>query len=775
MKIKEIYIKGFGGLKDYTLKLEDGFNVIFGENEEGKTTVMTFIKSVFYGTGNKSKNIRAKYTPMDGGQMAGRITFCQNGTDYIIERQFLRSDATDKITLINLDSGESHSETNEIGKRIFGMGVEAFAKSMFISAERNYKSDDIAQGELNARLSSVALTGDEDTSFERIEKGIISAKEKVLSKTERAGALSVCRREYTELEERLNKANEDVKRKIELNEAAKKTLKEMETVAKKQAAVKGLLERKEDIKNTEKLKKYLKYKEELDELNKTLTLPDGTVVDSAFVSKIKFCKAKFDPQKELVETLKQELDNLKNAEEMAQNMSADEAQESMEKITAEIEDLQNKKNVLEEEICNESQKLSDKSEALNIAKDKKKPFNPVFLIIGILAVLAGAVCGFAIKNYLFALAVVGVVFLILSFVIKPKNEGECLKIQSEIGDIKTNIATKKDEQAEVIRQIAVKTGEMATFSAIITADNSVKEKRKQDIAAKTEQLETATEKLSNCQKEFGEALGGLNLDEETLSKIEENAEKQKDIKYNLNYIAKDLGGISYEEAAKKLELCDNNEELSNIDFDKVEAEAENLNIRAMELREQKSALETELLTSFKTSEQPEIIEREMKALKETIIGMENFVSDCETCLSVLGESFMSVRKGYGSELNGETLKIFEKLTNGKYKTVAVDKSLEMLVEKTDGFGLFATDYLSTGTEDQAFLALRLAVCSLISDKEKYPVFLDDALSNYDDKRTKTALEFLKDFAKSGQILLFTCHGSVLETARDLSVECKTLK
>ena len=46
MKIKSIYISAFGGVKNLKLELDDGFNVVYGENENGKTTVMSFIKMI---------------------------------------------------------------------------------------------------------------------------------------------------------------------------------------------------------------------------------------------------------------------------------------------------------------------------------------------------------------------------------------------------------------------------------------------------------------------------------------------------------------------------------------------------------------------------------------------------------------------------------------------------------------------------------------------------------------------------------------------------------
>lgn len=49
MKIREINIKNFGKLSDKTIRFDDGINIIYGENESGKSTVHTCIKSMLFG------------------------------------------------------------------------------------------------------------------------------------------------------------------------------------------------------------------------------------------------------------------------------------------------------------------------------------------------------------------------------------------------------------------------------------------------------------------------------------------------------------------------------------------------------------------------------------------------------------------------------------------------------------------------------------------------------------------------------------------------------
>ena len=67
MKIKSLNIASFGGLKNKQIDFGDNFNIVYGNNENGKTTIMNFVKMMFYGTergsGQISKNLRKKYTP----------------------------------------------------------------------------------------------------------------------------------------------------------------------------------------------------------------------------------------------------------------------------------------------------------------------------------------------------------------------------------------------------------------------------------------------------------------------------------------------------------------------------------------------------------------------------------------------------------------------------------------------------------------------------------------------------------------------------------------
>ena len=79
MRIKNLKINGFGKLKDKEINLENGINVIYGKNEAGKSTLLKYITSMFYGL-SKNKNGGTipeveKYEPWNNEEFSGKISY----------------------------------------------------------------------------------------------------------------------------------------------------------------------------------------------------------------------------------------------------------------------------------------------------------------------------------------------------------------------------------------------------------------------------------------------------------------------------------------------------------------------------------------------------------------------------------------------------------------------------------------------------------------------------------------------------------------------------
>ena len=782
MKINKIYISAFGGLKDFTLELGDGLNVIHGQNEDGKTTVMAFIKAMFYGTGGKVKSlensIRARYTPWDNSAMGGRIFFTANGIDYILEREFRKSDSTDRVILTNSLSGESETVESDIGLRFLGLSADGFEKSVFINSFVSGLAESDAVGELNSKLSNLAVTGDETVSYQSVADRITSSKEKLISKSGRTGSYVKGMETLKALNESYENSKIAAKRQLEISEAIAVKSEKLSKAEQRLKAVKSLLDSKDDTQKLQKLKEYLELKEKLEALKKRFLADDGKEIN---FKSLEFCKAKSELANQKANTLMADIEKIEQEIKISSTINAEDAAKQIEEFKNKIALLEQSADSIENEIELKNAESEDFKLKYEQSKTAKKAFNPLLLILGGIAAVIGAVL-FAV-SLIPAVTVLGIglILVILSFAIKPQNKALTASLQSQLANVLNQVAELREKKNSATSEITALSGKMNLLAAALNTDNALKAKREADLKEKQEAFADAINEKNAAIDKLNSIMGkycDVNCEQsvnETLKSISENAEEINRIKVALNILSRDLDGISYEAAAEKIEALENKVEDKNLDFDALKTESENLSSLILELGTQITAGETELKTAFRNFENPETLKREINLLSEELSAKKDFCDAAEIANEILYESFLEVRKGYGAEVEKKTLEIFSHLTNNRYSAVNISKELDITVEKSGIFGTREIGYLSRGTVDQAYLSLRLAIAELICEDEKLPILLDDVLSQYDDERTLEALKFLKEYSKTSQTVLFTCHNSITETAKDLKIETKNLK
>ena len=151
----------------------------------------------------------------------------------------------------------------------------------------------------------------------------------------------------------------------------------------------------------------------------------------------------------------------------------------------------------------------------------------------------------------------------------------------------------------------------------------------------------------------------------------------------------------------------------------------------------------------------EVSEDEIKELEEKLARKRQELDAVSLAMDAMAQANARLQERFSPELNRLTGQYMARLTQEKYPAVTLTRELEGFVRTADGVLPRAALYLSRGTADQLYLAVRLAVCRLCLP-EKPPIFLDDALSTFDDSRLALALELLGELAGEQQILLFTC-------------------
>ena len=180
MKIESLHIGHFGRFSDYTLDFKNGFSVLYGDNEDGKSTILECLRMLFYGSSGRgsdpAKNPRVRYLPWDGTKMSAAVEFEEKGRRYRLERRFGKTNAGDRVMLKDALTGESIPCTGEPGEEFFGMGLSAFEKSLFIGQLGSFSGSGDKEDEMNRRLANLVSTGDETASYTQVAQRLLKAQ-----------------------------------------------------------------------------------------------------------------------------------------------------------------------------------------------------------------------------------------------------------------------------------------------------------------------------------------------------------------------------------------------------------------------------------------------------------------------------------------------------------------------------------------------------------------------------------------------------------------------
>lgn len=134
MILRELHVDGFGKLEHRTISFDPSFNVVFGPNEAGKSTLGAALLASLYGLGRGEKE---RYRPWSGARFATRLTYdLADGRTFEVQRDFER-DA--KGVHVFDASGADVSADCAVGKTInpghahLGVPVEVIVNAAFVS------------------------------------------------------------------------------------------------------------------------------------------------------------------------------------------------------------------------------------------------------------------------------------------------------------------------------------------------------------------------------------------------------------------------------------------------------------------------------------------------------------------------------------------------------------------------------------------------------------------------------------------------------------------
>ncbi len=711
MYIEKIHIDTFGKLSDRDFDLCRGVNIIEGENESGKSTLAAFIKFIFYGVPSRE---RAGVVSWQSGGAAGSITLCDGDKRYRIERAL--AGTREAVQLVDADTNmvvRGALDGTTPGELFFGVGADMFAATAFVSqlGKTSPSGAKVSDG-----IENILFSADESVNTQKAISKLDAMRVSLLHKNGKGGRLFDLDAECAATEVRLNEAkrgHDDILAK----EAQLADLKAKHLAAREKAdeiatrieqfsarRISALFARSHSLEGI------------LEELRAQIVKETG--VDVASINKLEQTTNKISLLK-------------KEAEEAAKREA---------ELPPIAEDAE-----LDEYVANGGVSVLFENIQTFVGRARAyKIIGAVAAIIGIILAICGVLTLSGAKALALALIIGGAAVLAVAVVLFVLGVRAGAKAKA-IAD-KYDFDALEDRLAE--RNEALEAAKLASL-------------------ANTAASRSYEEAYAEARRAYGCDYDGLvaMLDEQKQQiKYIEQLKSQYD-KHESVFAEIQSQLAPYDEASNA-EIIDDSVDVSDVDADKLpelNREVEFSRKMAESLEKHIVELEKTLAGLYPTVEEPTAVADKLSALKAERETLAKRYAAYKLALEKMSAASDSLRESISPRLAKDTALLMGHVTGGKYTQLGVGTQLELCVE-TDG-GTKDIEALSAGTQDAAYLCLRMALISLLYRKTTPPVIYDEAFSRQDDSRLMNMLRITS--LQDAQSIVFTSNSREADAMRAL--------
>ncbi len=205
MRLIELQINAFGQFKNRRFSFEPGLSIIYGENEQGKSTLLACLKAMFFGFTGRGRSVRdnerLRYQPWNGSRLAANLVFEHAGTRYRLERTFGKTKAADKCVLMNDITGQSIDlpSQQEVGPTLFLVTAEEFSNTVFIGQLQS--PIDSPDHSTLGKLANLSGSLDEGLSHQALDNQLLKAQVKLKADRGPGGLIPDLQRQIEQYEQ----------------------------------------------------------------------------------------------------------------------------------------------------------------------------------------------------------------------------------------------------------------------------------------------------------------------------------------------------------------------------------------------------------------------------------------------------------------------------------------------------------------------------------------------------------------------------------------------
>lgn len=762
MKIIEASIIQFGKFKNRIFTFEDGFNIVKGDNESGKSTLLAFIKFALYGVGRKNPNVivgeRERALSWNVGIAAGALTIEDvDGKKYRIERsgrEGARGAYLDKARIIDLENGGEVFVGEIPGEHFLGIGANAYDSMCNIKQlETVMVGADAVKGAIDNLLSS----GDENTNIQAALKSLDAERRRLMHTNNKGGLVYESEIALERLKSEHRGAvvleNERVKNADELSrvELALSKARDEHELAQRMCDI------YDDVLRLDKFDRLKELKaEEADLLGRLDSLKNNAKFDinNASYEKIAHIKSVCDSF---------------SKNEVALNMADDEFKRA-ENAFSKLEEVNSKgfADVLDEF-------GSPKSAITHLASKKKKRTSAALMltisgIVGALMLVFAAILAFVMNNTAGAMTVafMGVLLCVGAVVSYNKYKSAKAEISAFMSKLGKDFcpndesgileALESFSESRVTRTNRSNALENAKFRLNIAKDSFENEKMMllrlaKSMGIKCEDENARGELLSLCDDIRQYLLTCAELD----SLLREN-------KTLINALSLELERFNEKDLREKI-TPQIREKIKEVPFEKLKAERDAALQRTNQFSQYKAGIERNLASHGQRRGANDIFP-EIESEEARFESLKLRLEAVRLAMETINSASMNLKSDITPRIRENAQKNLALVTNDKYNELYIDENMSLSVF-TDG-ATRPIDSLSKGSLDAAYFSVRLALLQTLLNDKNPPLYMDECLSQLDDGRAENTLKVIGKHSDRSQCILFTCQNRDVDLAKKIA-------
>ena len=795
MFLKAISIRNFRTIEHVDLEFAAGLNILFGPNEAGKSTFLDALHAAFFVNADSSKTDVGKYRPWESqADPSVHVVFSALGREYILEKSYVgakKGRLTCQAT--GLDTSNKDRINEELATLIPLYSSDGRSlRNTFWIAQRELESTAAElnkDSNLRSALQRIMFRSDGDLEEikKNIRKTLTEYKKGLERHAERPGPVALAKKELdrltgevTELRSQLDAHERNVSRHRELTER----------ITKLQARI------EEDNGVVQAVEKYRQAKKNLEDANRTFDLLEEEIEiyrsGEKRTGEIKNRIAAVQQEKLDLERTLSLIQILEERDALDAKIQEETALlDSVQKVEAQLAALRQQlsafapvtKNDLEKsrerlrsiEVKTESLKASQLRVELSaladitirVSEDETRMRDEPLRKEDSKTFSANQKLRITIPNLLDLKIASGVSNAsALQKDLNLEQESISLIFDSHGVNSIEELAGRFDAQQQLASSIEIlQTEKNAKLNSRTVQDleASIAQRTRRVVLISQESgefLRKATDSKESLQQKLN-----AGRDEFAHLSAEMNQIEQTAAKFIVRYKSPEQASLQRKELARQAAKAEAAmEEVSKMDLedDKVFTLKKNLETNRIEFsknRDELMKISGALQSSAVSSDQLRLREAE---LVEAQASYESNLLEYDAH-RILDESLAEAEAQVATHLmqpiEQMVTPILPRLTDKRYSHISLNERLEI---QSVGFkNLSVTpDDLSTGTQGQLALALRLALIGHVSGKERQTVVIDDALVNFDDERLQEGKILLSEFANTHQVVYMSCHPEI---------------